>query len=146
MLSSKERLRALIKHKNEIRCGKSSAAMPNPNDIPPEMRPHMDTIKEISKILGPVTSSKPPKSKPHKPLPKKEYHVNSGTIFKQQLQETTPNTSTIPFFMSKVNLPDTKALINSPTKPKTSTTITKSSPTTSRAPFTLEAIRSIFST
>jgi hypothetical protein len=127
-------------------------ATPHPDDVPPEMKPHMKDIEEISRIIGPITSKKPPPNpKSQKPTPPtKQYTINPGTIFKQQLLDDTlaPDKTPLSFTMSQINLPNTQTLLNtskSNTKNSTGRANPKSTADdTPHIPFTLEAIESLF--
>jgi hypothetical protein len=108
----------------KVRRGQAVKGMPNPNDVPEEMRPYISEMEEIGAILGPITRTKPVKqTKAPPPPPKKEYTVNHQTVFQQWPKEVsqssttrefsttrdssteTTNPKTISFNMSKVLLP-----------------------------------------
>jgi hypothetical protein len=137
------KLRKRIQHAGNVRAGKTPQAMPNPEDLPPEMRPHMDTIADIHRILGPI-STKKSKTK-HKPEPKKQYQVNAGTIFQQHVHTTPIETpkKTISFLMPKVVVPQ---LCDIPNKAKVNISSSSSSSSSfpDKVPFTSDAIQSIF--
>ena len=117
--TSKQLLKDKIKHLRDIRSGKKAMGMPNPNDVPEEMRPYMSEMEEIGRILGPITSTKPRKpTKAPPPPPKKEYTINHQTVYQQwnknldtsssfanpSLASDEPN-KMISFNMSKIILP-----------------------------------------
>ncbi len=167
---TRAKLRELIRQKRNKRTGLVSMATPHPDDVPPEMKPHMKDIEEISRIIGPITSKKPPPNpKSQKPTPPtKQYTINPGTIFKQQLLDDTltPNKTPLSFTMSQINLPNTQTLLNTSKsngvmRPSGNSVMRPSGNTkniiarshanpkstaddTPHIPFTLEAIESLF--